>query len=465
MKRNIIFLIIFIYSSVVFGQVAFILNTIPNYTPEDDIIYLAGDINGWDPGNPDFALEKDSDGVWNIILPEEPSGTSIQYKFTRGDWGTVEKGSNGEEIANREFVYGNGDTVYVDILNWADNGGGGSSTAAENVSILDDNFFIPQLNRNRRIWIYLPPDYDISNLQYPVLYMHDGQNLFDSFTSFAGEWEVDETLNELWDEGYQVPIVIGIDNGGTERINEYTPWINQQYGGGQGAEYVDFLVNTLKPYVDENYRTLSDRENTGVMGSSLGGLISQYAAIKYQSIYGKSGIFSPAYWISDSVWGFTSMQGKQFDIRFYQLIGSLEGSQYINGMWNMHDTLSNMGFNENEIFSVEIPNGNHNEALWRDNFREAYLWLFSEYASLVNDKYEIIEIQISPNPVSDFISLSETEIVGADSVKVVDMSGNIILAMPFVSVYKINVSSLLPGNYILIISGEEINYRARFIKK
>ncbi|MCK5777105.1 MAG: hypothetical protein KAH25_13055, partial [Bacteroidales bacterium] len=180
----------------------------PDNTPAEDFIYIVGDFNDWDPGDPNYRLEKNDEEDWFIVMPEMGNGSQIQFKFTRGDWDTVEKGASGEEIPNRIFTFGNGETQEYDILNWADQGGGGgSSTAADNVSIMDENFYMPQLDRNRRIWIYLPPDYETSGETYPVLYMHDGQNLFDQYTSFSGEWEVDESLNNLANEGIQVPIV------------------------------------------------------------------------------------------------------------------------------------------------------------------------------------------------------------------------------------------------------------------
>jgi hypothetical protein len=212
--------------------VTFIIDSLPEYTPLEDQIYIAGNFTGWDPGLPEYALQKNAENKWTITLQAQPQGTVIQYKFTRGNWETVEKGPNGEEINNRIFTYGNGDTVRIIIYNWRQDGGGGTHTAADNVSVMDEDFYIPQLDRNRRIWIYLPPDYETSATAYPVLYMHDGQNLFDAATSFAGEWEVDETLNELAGQGIAVPIVVGIDNGGTDRVGEYTPWINPAYGGG-----------------------------------------------------------------------------------------------------------------------------------------------------------------------------------------------------------------------------------------
>src|SRR5205085_11725242 len=123
------------------------------------------------------------------------------------------------------------------VLSWEDiSGSGPSSTAAANVQVLNTSFFMPQLNRSRKIWLYLPPDYYTTSKTYPVLYMEDGQNLFDNATSFSGEWQIDETLNTLHSQGNYGAIVVGIDNGGGERLNEYSPWVNATYGGGQGDQ-------------------------------------------------------------------------------------------------------------------------------------------------------------------------------------------------------------------------------------
>ena len=465
MKKYSFILLLSIFSSItLFGQVTFIVNSIPEYTPPDDIIYIAGSLNSWDPGNPEFALSK-NDNNWFIILPEELDGTLVEFKFTRGDWGTVEKGATGEEIANRQFVYGNGDTVYVDILNWADNGGGGGSTAADNVSIMDDVFFMPQLDRTRRIWLYLPPDYDDSNENFPVLYMQDGQNLFDTYTSYSGEWEVDETLNNLFDDGYQVPIVIGIDNGGGERLNEYSPWVNLQYGGGEGDEYIDFIVNTLKPYVDSNYRTISNRESTGIMGSSMGGFISHYGVLKHQDIFSKAGIFSPSYWFSDTVWTFTTEMGKQNNMKLYQLIGGQEGVEAVADMWAMHDVLANLGFNEDELLSLEVPDGEHNETFWRNQFAAAYLWMFESFANEIDENHNVIDIEITPNPVIDEIILTEHKYVNYDTIEIIDMNGNLVMKINIRNTKKIDVRKLVPGSYILRIQSQDDLFQGKFIKQ
>ena len=214
-------------------------------------------------------------GNGQLEITVNPPIGLVKYKFTRGSWATVEGTSSGGFRPDREYNYtGSAQTTEVVIEGWEDVSQG--STAAPNVHLLDADFFMPQLNRSRRIMIYLPPDYETSQKRYPVLYMHDGQNLFDDATSFSGEWGVDESLNELHSQGDYGCIVVGIDNGGGLRIDELAPWLNTNYNeGGEGAQYMDFIVETLKPHVDANYRTFTGREFTAIMGSSLVGLISQ----------------------------------------------------------------------------------------------------------------------------------------------------------------------------------------------
>ncbi|MEJ7769629.1 MAG: alpha/beta hydrolase-fold protein, partial [Chitinophagaceae bacterium] len=170
-------------------------------------------------------------------------------------------------------------------------------TASGNVQIIDTAFYIPTLNRTRRIWLYLPEEYKNSKKKYPVLYMHDGQNLFDESTSFSGEWKVDETMDEL----ANACMVVGIDNGESKRMNEYNPNDTHQFGKGEGRQYLEFIVKTLKPYIDKKYRTLRSAKNTMMAGSSMGGLITFYAGLYYPKVFGKLGVLSPAFWVSPNI--------------------------------------------------------------------------------------------------------------------------------------------------------------------
>ena len=443
-----------------FSQVTFIIESLPETTPSEDMIYIAGSINGWNPGDPAFQLQKNADEKWEIQLAAQADGSSIEFKFTRGDWGTVEKDANGNEMANRTFTFGNGETVSIEIANWADVGGG-QSTAAENVSIMDADFYMPQLDRNRRIWIYLPPDYEQSSKSYPVLYMHDGQNLFDAYTAFAGEWEVDETLNELAAEGKNVPILIGIDNGGGHRMDEYSAWVNSQYGGGEGDAYIRFIAETLKPYIDAHYRTKPERFNTGIMGSSLGGLISQYAVIEFADVFSKGGLFSPSYWYSDSIWAFTEEQGQYDSQRIYQIAGSQEGSSTVNNMNEMHDLLLTQGFSANNIFSKEVQGQGHNEAFWRSEFREAYLWLFQEFASGVEEVNNQNTPLIYPNPANEQIQILLDKV---DSLRVYNSNGNLVLEEQNMNANNLNIKSLKPGLYFIEVWRNGDSVMTKFIK-
>jgi predicted alpha/beta superfamily hydrolase len=252
------------------------------------------------------------------------------------------------------------------------------STASKNVSIIKKEFLIPELNTiSHKIWVYLPPNYNKYSNKYPVIYMHDGQNLFDNATSYIGEWEVDETLNELFHKTGKGFIVVGIENGGEERINEYTPWKNAKYGGGKGEIYIDFIVNTLKPYIDATYRTKPQQKHTGLIGSSLGGLISYYGGLKYPEVFGKIGALSTSFWFSNKVEEYTKEHGSIKKIKLYLLVGGKEGENMSDDTKKMRKLLLQTGFKSKNLISKINPEGEHNEAFWRSEFLEVASWLYN----------------------------------------------------------------------------------------
>jgi len=470
MIKNLPSIVLFLFMPMIaMAQLTIIVDDIPNNTPEDDPIHIAGDFQGWNPGNPNHQLIKDS--IQNILHITLSGGIGdIQFKFTRGNWGKVESDENGNYIPNRFYSPTDGDTIKLQILGWEDldGNGGGISTAAENVSVITDSFPIPQLNRYRRIWIYLPPDYETSHQYYPVLYMHDGQNLFDNLTSYIGEWEVDETLNDLHERGDPGIIVVGIDNGQGRRIHEYSPWDNTSYNArGKGGLYVDFIVDDLKPFIDTNYRTLPDRENTGIMGSSLGGSISTYAAIENQDIFSKVGAFSPAYWFNPEIFNNVIAKGKQHDMMFFQIAGSLEGVNYVNNMFAMQDSLLAAGFGREEIVTLEKPDGEHSEWFWAREFEAAYLWLFrSGSLSIEEKKLNSDNFTLYPNPVDDILVLKfklidskEVRIEIFDSTGSVNKSlyANTLQAGRHSLKFNLKKRQLPPGIYVCRIhSGDEV---------
>jgi len=251
------------------------------------------------------------------------------------------------------------------------------STASANVFLSKKEFVIPNLNAiSHKVWIYLPPNYDKSSKKYPVIYMHDAQNLFDNASSYAGEWEVDETLNKLFEKTGKGFIVVGIENGGEERINEYTPWKNEKYGGGKGGIYVDFIAKTLKPYIDANYRTKTKQKHTALIGSSLGGLISYYGGLEYPKTFGKIGALSTSFWFSEKVVNFTQEKGNLKDTKLFLLVGGKEGDDTDKDTQNMEKLLLETGFKSKNLKTKINPEGQHNEAFWRSEFLEVVSWLY-----------------------------------------------------------------------------------------
>ena len=389
------------------AQLTINVTSIPTNTPANAKIYMVGTFNNWDPADATKTLTKTTGGQYTITL-NPPTGL-MKFKFTRGSWATVEGNANGTFLPDRELTYsGQATTVSLSILTWEDLGGGsvGGGTAAPNVTILNNQFNIPQLNRKRRIWLYLPPDYQTTAKKYPVLYMHDAQNLFDSKTAFGGtEWKVDESLNTLHQQGDYGCIVVGIDNGGGERINEYSPWVNAQYGGGQGDEYMDFIIKTLKPHIDSNYRTLPGRLTTGIMGSSMGGLISFYGSVEFQETFSKGGLLSPSFWFArQGEKDLINANGHQAPMRLYFLAGTDEegdgnASNYVvEDMQTMYNTLQNNGFAPSEMNFQTRSDGQHAEWFWAREFPDAYKWLFAGAVSSSNEPTTVEDLKISPNP-------------------------------------------------------------------
>ena len=248
--------------------------------------------------------------------------------------------------------------------------GKAQSTASKNVSTF--TIESPQLHTSKKIWIYLPKNYS-QNIQkkYTVIYMHDAQNLFDAKTSFSGEWNIDEKLDSL-----KAPvIVVGIEHGNEKRIDELTPFKNEKYGGGNADNYLEFIVKTLKPYIDKNYRTKTKAKNTILFGSSLGGLVSYYGALKYPEVFGKAGVFSPSFWFSNEIYTFTEKQSK-IKTKIYFLCGDKESDDMVKDLTKMKRLLDTKRCYCLHLDKTKIvKNGEHNEKLWRDHFAEALIWL------------------------------------------------------------------------------------------
>jgi len=206
--------------------------------------------------------------------------------------------------------------------------------------------------------------------------MHDGQNLFDAYTAAYCEWGVDEILDKLPIK--EECIVVGIDHGGDYRITEYDPY-DSKYGKGRGDDYVDFLAKTLKPYIDSHYRTIIDTRHTTIAGSSMGGLISMYAALKYPDVFGNAGVFSPAFWIAPDIFKFAQQKSLPAKSRFYFVCGDAEGPGVVADIQKMADIIFAKGKNEDNAPVVVIKGAGHNEKQWNGDFPGFYSWLIKGF--------------------------------------------------------------------------------------
>jgi predicted alpha/beta superfamily hydrolase len=240
------------------------------------------------------------------------------------------------------------------------------------------NFWSPQLGNSRTLRVYLPPSYQENRLKrYPVLYMHDGQNLFDASTSaFGTEWRVDETINGAVPGGQMDEvIVVGVDNT-WNRIWEYTPCCDPSYGGGGADVYERFLLDTVKPYIDQAFRTLPGRANTAIMGSSLGGLVSCYIARRNPAVFSKTGCMSSSFWWNNEA--FTQQVEQSTDhvpVRFYIDAGTLNDG--LPETTRMDNALLADGYVQGVDLDFVIAQGaSHNEASWAARVATPLSWLF-----------------------------------------------------------------------------------------
>jgi predicted alpha/beta superfamily hydrolase len=235
----------------------------------------------------------------------------------------------------------------------------------------------PELGNERPLYVYLPPSYATdAERRYPVIYMHDGQNLFDVATSFGGEWEVDQTLEDASAEGLEC-IVVGIPNAGSERLNEYSPFLDPKHeAGGRGDDYLRFIVETVKPMIDRDFRTQPRRESTGIAGSSMGGLISLYAFFRHPQTFGFAGVMSPALWFGERAI-YDVVQAAEFVRgRIYVDVGTREGREELADVRRLRDILIEKGYRKGKDFLYVVEMGGaHNEAAWARRLRKELQFL------------------------------------------------------------------------------------------
>jgi len=381
--------------------------TLPQDTPDGETVYLCGDdprMGNWDGAG--LELQPQGGNVHEGEL-EFVRGAHVQFKVTLGSWQTVEKNEFGEEIENRLVIADEDKDVPVVVAAWAN----GQAQRPEPTLTGDirrhDSFHSAILDNDRTLLVYLPPGYtrggynpgstpgyeEDDDRRYPVLYMHDGQNLFDASTSFAGvEWGVDEAAQRLIEAGTIEPIIIvGIYNN-ADRMTEYTP----RPAGEKGDAYARFVVEEVKPFIDQTYRTDPSREKTGVAGSSLGGLISLYMVWAHADTFGRCGGVSPSLWWSDRwlprQWG-AADPGWMAGARIWIDMGTLEGradpqaavppdglpavSSFVADARELAGLLEAGGLKRGVGYEyLEVEGGKHNEQAWSDRIDRILTYLY-----------------------------------------------------------------------------------------
>ncbi len=231
--------------------------------------------------------------------------------------------------------------------------------------------YSPQLDNVRDLYVYLPPGYDTGDERYPVMYLQDGQNLFDDTLSFSGAWHAEDAADASARLGYPV-ILVGIENTGPSRIDEYSPFVDPNIGGGNGDLYLDFLLDTVKSAIDQEFRTRPERAHTLIGGASMGGLIALYGFFRYPDLFGGASVQSPALWFAGSAVLDYVARTPWHPGRVYLDVGRREGDATLRNARTLRRQLLVKGFVEGETFWwTEDRRGTHHESAWGRRLKKA----------------------------------------------------------------------------------------------
>ncbi|MBL7735002.1 MAG: hypothetical protein JNL51_06050 [Chitinophagaceae bacterium] len=351
-------------------------------------VFITGSFNGWIPAQAEWQMQKNNSGNHTITLQNIRNGL-LEFKFNRGNWQKLECTPEGRLANPRQVMIKSDTLIRAVIQGWRDDYP--ASTASSRVHLLDSAFLMPQLNDRRAINIYLPANYQQSKKRYPVLYMHDGQDLFDEATSRGRtgpvEWGVDETIDRSGKECIVVAVNHHTDR--NRRIQEYLIYPNQQYDTAYGREYLRFIAETLKPYIDTHYRTLPGKASTFMAGSSMGGLLALYAGLLYPDVFGALGILSPSIWLDEGNIYKTIAAIKPRKAyatqRYYFYGGGNENrmkpdSSFVEMSTDVNSAIAALQKKiQPEIKSAFNPEGRHGQWYWGLTFPDFYQWLMQRH--------------------------------------------------------------------------------------
>lgn len=253
---------------------------------EDDRFYLASGLAGWNPADSSALFQKTGSRYRLTLFVDE--GSRLEFKITRGHWSKAECSADGYPVSNRELSVSGDTLVVIRIAGWSDRI---QKVPRKIERLTADTLYSDRLKKDKAFWVLLPRGYETGTQSYPVIYMHDGQNLFDGYYTHNGqEWRVDETLDSLnrFSRGQFIVVGIGSD---ADRLNEYSPYPWKEPREIAGEQYLQFMISELIPVIEQRYRTKPSR---AIAGSSMGALISLEAVLKYPDVFQTAGLFSMA---------------------------------------------------------------------------------------------------------------------------------------------------------------------------
>lgn len=362
---------------------------VPTGTPASSEVWISGnqaELGSWNGAGVKLAQGAAGGNRYGTCV-DFAQGTNLEFKVTRGSWDSVEKDPRGQEVDNHLHSVTKPATVQVQVGSWRDLG-----PVIEQPDTLTGNIKYHDVDgssvglKNRKLIVWLPPNYDTqTSTRYPVLYMHDGQNIMNAKTAaFGVEWGVDETAQRLVEAGQMEPIIIvGVYNT-DDRIPEYTQVPNDPYGGGRADDYGRLLVEVVKPLIDSAYRTKPEAQYTGVAGSSLGGLVSMYFGLTHSDTFTRLGVVSPSvWWANRDIVTRVSNTPARLPLRIWLDIGTnedgsaAESQQTVNDTRQLRDALINKGWVlDTDLKYFEAEGARHNEAAWAARTEQILKYLY-----------------------------------------------------------------------------------------
>jgi len=345
---------------------------VPENTPADAEFYLQTNLSGYAPALPEYKF------VDGVLRAEFPVGALLTYKITRGSSESEEGDLWGERRPEHRTVVEGAATHRVSIQSWQDldGGAGRPSTLAAGIDTL--RVHSPELGDDFTVLVWTPPGYARSSERFPVLYLHDGQNMFDAATSFAGEvWAADGAARALAAEGLPC-LLVAVCVRPTHRGNDYLPFaIGANDFQTTAPAYQTFLAQTLKPHIDARYRTRPEREYTAQAGSSFGGVASLYGTLSRPDVWGTCGAFSPSLWVQDGALPDFARQHPAPGLRLYVDMGTHEGLFVEDAAATVRQTRWFAARSAPFVREVKLQIGEghwHDEPAWRARLPEFLHW-------------------------------------------------------------------------------------------